>query len=159
MYSVGRRFNVCTVGHFSVVRPPKNFEVSSCVLKSLAAHLSSWNGRGLHDLWGLFGFVLIQLLEHWLQNFEPLIFLRFSEVGAFWEVFLVSFAWMWLLTLMVTLATCILAVCGSSLLWRFLPVGGVGWVDCQSFLVRGACIGVLVGGAGLPLSGVQWSVQ
>ena len=35
-----------------------------------------------------------------------------------------------------------------------LPVGGVGQVVCQGFLVREACISVLVGGAGL-LSGVQ----
>ena len=48
-----------------------------------------------------------------------------------------------------------LAVCGSSLLWRFLPVGGVGQVACQGFLVREACIGVLVGGVGSLLSGVQ----
>ena len=50
---------------------------------------------------------------------------------------------------------CILAVGGSSLLWRFLTVGGVGRVACQSFLVREACVGVLVGGAGLLLFGVQ----
>ena len=48
-----------------------------------------------------------------------------------------------------------LEVCGSSLLWRLLPVGGVGLVACQDFLVRGACICVLVGGAGFLLSGVQ----
>ena len=48
-----------------------------------------------------------------------------------------------------------LVVCGSSLLWRFLPVGGVGGVACQGFLVREACVGVLAGGAGSPLSGVQ----
>ena len=48
-----------------------------------------------------------------------------------------------------------LVVCGSSLLQRFLPVDGVGEVACQSFLVRKACVGVLVGGAGSPLSGVQ----
>ena len=54
---------------------------------------------------------------------------------------------------------CILAVCGFSILWRFLPVGGVGWVACQGFLVREACVSVLVGGAGFLLSGVQWSVQ
>ena len=47
------------------------------------------------------------------------------------------------------------AVCGSSLLWRFLPVGGVGRVACQGFLVREACVSVLVGGAGALLSGVQ----
>ena len=50
---------------------------------------------------------------------------------------------------------CILAVCGSSLLWRNPTVGGVGQVACQGFLVREACIGVLVGGAGFLLSGVQ----
>ena len=48
-----------------------------------------------------------------------------------------------------------LEVCGSSLLWRFLPVGGVGRVACQGFLVREACVGVLVGGAGSTLSVLQ----
>ena len=38
-------------------------------------------------------------------------------------------------------------------------MGGVGWVACQVFLVREACVGVLVGGAGFLLPGVQWSVQ
>ena len=27
-------------------------------------------------------------------------------------------------------------------------MGGVGWVSCQGFLVREACVSVLVGGAG-----------
>ena len=48
-----------------------------------------------------------------------------------------------------------LEVCGSSLLWRFLPVGGVGRVACQGFPVREACIVVVVGGAGSLFSGVQ----
>ena len=48
-----------------------------------------------------------------------------------------------------------LEVCGFSLLWKFLPLGGVGRVVCQGFLVREAYIGVLVGGAGSLLSGVQ----
>ena len=43
----------------------------------------------------------------------------------------------------------------SSLLWSFLAVGGVVWVACQGFLVREACVGVLVGGAGFLLSRVQ----
>ena len=47
-----------------------------------------------------------------------------------------------------------LEVCGSSLLRRFLPVGGVGRVACQGFLVREAYISVLLGGAGSLLSGV-----
>ena len=42
-----------------------------------------------------------------------------------------------------------------SLLCSFLSVGGVGKVTCQGFLVREACVGVLAGGAGFLLSGVQ----
>ena len=53
----------------------------------------------------------------------------------------------------------ILSVCGSSLLWRLLTVGGVGQVACQGFLVREGCVGVLEGRAGFILSGVQCSVQ
>ena len=34
-------------------------------------------------------------------------------------------------------------------------MGGVGPVACQGFLIREACVGVLVGGAGYFLSGVQ----
>ena len=48
-----------------------------------------------------------------------------------------------------------LEVCGSSLFWNLLPVGGVGLVACQGFQVRGACICVLVGGDGSLLSDVQ----
>ena len=50
---------------------------------------------------------------------------------------------------------CRLEVCVSSLLWSMLPVGGFGLVACQSFLVRGACICVLVGGPGSLLSRAQ----
>ena len=42
-----------------------------------------------------------------------------------------------------------------SLLWSFLTVGGVVQVACQGFLVREACVGVLVGGARFLLPGVQ----
>ena len=42
-----------------------------------------------------------------------------------------------------------------SLLWSFLTVVGILWVACQGFLVREACVGVLVGEAGFLLSGVQ----
>ena len=54
---------------------------------------------------------------------------------------------------------CILVVCGYFLLWRFLPVGGAGCLAYRGLLVKEACVGVLVGGAGFLLSGVQWSVQ
>ena len=42
---------------------------------------------------------------------------------------------------------------------KILPVGGVGRLACQSFLVREACVAVLVRGTGFLLSGVLWSVQ
>ena len=42
-----------------------------------------------------------------------------------------------------------------SLLWHFLTVCGFVQVACQGFLVREACVSVLVGGAGFLLSGVQ----
>ena len=42
-----------------------------------------------------------------------------------------------------------------SLLWCFLAVGGIVSVACRGFLVREACVSVLVGGAGCLLSGVQ----
>ena len=42
-----------------------------------------------------------------------------------------------------------------SLLWSFLIVGGVVLVACQGFLVREACVSVLVGGAVFLPSGVQ----
>ena len=44
---------------------------------------------------------------------------------------------------------------GSSLLWSLLPVGGVGLVACQGFLVRGVCVHVLMDGPGSLSSGVQ----
>ena len=43
----------------------------------------------------------------------------------------------------------------SSLLWNFLTVGEVVQEASQGFLVREACVGVLVGAAGFLLSGVQ----
>ena len=42
-----------------------------------------------------------------------------------------------------------------SLMWSFLTVVGVVSVACQGFLVREACVGVLVGRAGFLFSGVQ----
>ena len=42
-----------------------------------------------------------------------------------------------------------------SLLWSFLAVGGVVSVACQGFLVREACVGVLMGRTAFLLSVVQ----
>ena len=41
-----------------------------------------------------------------------------------------------------------------SLLWSFLTVNEVVSVACQGFLVREACVGILLGGAGFLPSGV-----
>ena len=38
-------------------------------------------------------------------------------------------------------------------------MGQVNRLVCQGFLVREACVDVLVGGAGFLLSGVQWNVH
>ena len=46
---------------------------------------------------------------------------------------------------------CILAVCGVLFIVKFPHCGGVVSVACQGFLVREACVGVLVGGAGFLL--------
>ena len=65
------------------------------------------------------------------------------------------------LVILLYLGWPILAVCGVlfivefSLLWSFLTVDGVVQVACQGFLVREACVGVLVGGAVFLLSEVQ----
>ena len=42
---------------------------------------------------------------------------------------------------------------------EILPSGGVGRLACQGFLVREACVSVLMLGNGFLLSGVQWSAQ
>ena len=49
----------------------------------------------------------------------------------------------------------ILAIFGVLFIVVSLLVGGVEQVACQGFLVREACVGVLVGGAGFLLSGVE----
>ena len=50
---------------------------------------------------------------------------------------------------------CMLEVCGSSLLWSFLTVGGVAREACQAFLVKRACLRVLANGAASLLSAAQ----
>ena len=42
---------------------------------------------------------------------------------------------------------------------EILPSGWAGRLVCQGFLVREACVNILVRGNGFLLSGVQWSVQ
>ena len=65
-------------------------------------------------------------------------------------IFLCLFILFWLLCLWWPF--CRLEVCGSSLLGRLLLLSVVGCVVCYGFLVREACIHVLMGGAGSLLS-------
>jgi len=96
MCAVGIRFNICTVGHFLAARHLKISELSSHALKWLAAHWSSWNGRGLHSLCDLLQFILIQLFSHlgtlatelWASDF-----LKFLWGGSFLRSF---FSQLWL---------------------------------------------------------------
>ena len=74
-----------------------------------------------------------------------------------WWVFLCLFILFKLLCL--EWPFCVLVVCGSFLLWKFLPVSGVRRLACQGLMVREACVSVLVHGTGFLLSGVQCSVQ
>ena len=46
-------------------------------------------------------------------------------------------------------------ICGVLFIMEFLTVGEVVSVAGEGFLVREACVGVLLGGAGFLLSGVQ----
>ena len=85
------------------------------ILRSRAMPSSHWLPTGPAGMTGIstlsgtssgpFWFSSSFTLQHWLQSFEPPFFLRFLVVGGFWEVFLVSFAWRWLFTLALALAT------------------------------------------------------
>ena len=104
MYAVGVRFNVCTVGHVSVQDPRR-------LLKSLAVLWSHWLPTGPVGMAGLSTISVTSsasswfsssfTLEHWLQSFEPLVFISFLEVEDLWEAFLATFSWMCLFTLTV----------------------------------------------------------
>ena len=50
---------------------------------------------------------------------------------------------------------CNIQICGVLFIMEFLAVGEVVSVAGEGFLVREACVGVLLGGAGFLLSGVQ----
>ena len=68
----------------------------------------------------------------------------YSSVSSFW-----LYCWVW------GGLSIFLEFVEFSLLWSFLTLGGVVQVACQGFLVREACVGVLVVGAGFLLSGVE----
>ena len=129
----------------------------SCIFLILFSRLFICNSILFSGFWIIFTIIIWHSLSD-----------RFSISSFVWcgEHLSCSFTcWVFICLFILFMLLClgwpfhILAVCDSSLLWRFLTVGGVGWVACQGFLLREACVGALVGGAGFLLSGVQWSVQ
>ena len=122
----------------------------SCIFSTLVSRLLICNSILFSRFWIIF---VIIILNSFSGRFPISSFVwlggHFSCSFACW-VFLCLFILFRLLCL--EWAFCILLVCGSFLLWRFLPVGGVGRLACQGLLVREACIGVLVPGTGFLLS-------
>ena len=85
------------------------------ILSSLAIFSSHWlhispaGMAGVSMISGAtsswFSFSFSFTLKHWLQRFEPLIFLIFSEVGAIWKASFISFGWICLFVFTGTLGT------------------------------------------------------
>ena len=127
----------------------------SCIFSILVSRLFICNSI---LFWILYHFIII------LNSFSGrfLISSSFVWLGGHFSCFFTFWVFLCLFILFRLLCLewpfCILVVCTSFLLWRFLPVGGVGRLACQGLLVREAFVGVLVHGVGFFLSGLQWSV-
>ena len=133
-------------------------EVLSCIFSILVSRLFIFNSSLFSRFWIIFTIIIWNSLSGRFPISSSFVwFDRHLSCSFTCWVFLCLFILFILLCL--EWPFCILAVCASFLLWRFLTVGGVGQMACQGFLVREACVGVLVGRAGFLLSGVQWSVQ
>ena len=99
---------------------------------SLFGILYQVDSLSLPLLFGLVGIYPVPLLAGYLSAFSSCLYCCvWGGLSVFWQF--VEF----------------------SLLWSFLTVGRVVQVPCQGFLIREACVSVLVGGAGFLLSGVQ----
>ena len=131
----------------------------SCIFSVLVSRLFICNSILFSRFWIIF---IIIILKSFSGRFP--ISSSFVRLGGHFSC---SFVWWVFLCLFILFSLlcfwwpfCILVVCGSFLFWRFLPVGGVGWLASQGFLVREAYIHVLVGGTGfllLECSGVSSS--
>ena len=130
----------------------------SCIFSILFSRLFICNSILFSRFWIIFIIIILNSFSGRFHISSSFVWLggHFSCSFTCW-VFLCLFILFRLLCL--EWPFCILVVCSSFLLWRILPVGRVGQLACQGFLVREACVSVLVGGAGFLLSGVQWSVQ
>jgi len=129
----------------------------SCIFSILVSGLFICNSILFSRFWIIFAIIILNSFSVRLPVSSFVWFGGYLSCSYTCWVFLCLFILFRLLCL--GWPFCILAVCGSSLLWSFLRVSGVGQVACQGFLVREACIGVLVDRAGSLLSGAQWSVQ
>ena len=117
-------------GYLSVT--PICFEDSGSFSLSLFVILYQVDSLSLPLLFGLVGIYPVPLPTWYFSAFSSCIYCCvWGGLSVFWQF--VEF----------------------SLLGSFLAVDGFGQVACQGFLVREACVGVLVGGAGFLLSGVQ----
>ena len=130
----------------------------SCIFSIFVSRLFICNSILFSRFWIIF---IIIILNSFSGRFP--ISSSFVWLGGHFSCSFTCWVFLWLFILFRLLclewAFCILEVCGSFLLWRCLPLGGVVWLACQGFLVREACVSVLVRGNGFLLSGVQWSAQ
>jgi len=126
----------------------------SCIFSILVSRLFSCNSNLFSRFWIIFTIIIQNSLSGRFSISSCFVWFGGHLSGSFtcW-VFLCLF--ILFISLCLGWLFCILAVDGSFLLWRFLAVSGVGRVACQGFLVREACVSVLVRGAGFLLSGVK----
>ena len=129
-----------------------------CIFSVLVSSLLICNSILFSRIWIIFTIIILNSFAGGLPSYLSFVWFGGHFSCSFtWLIFLCFFILLRLLCL--GWPFCMLEVCGSSLFLRFLPVGGIGLVACKCFLVREACVSVLVCGAGSLLSGVQWSVQ
>jgi len=130
------------------------FSSLSCIFSILVSRLFICNS----NLFLRFCIIFTIIIQNSLSGRFPISF-SFVWFGGHLSCSFTCWVFLCLFILFILLCLgwpfCILSVGGFSLLWRFLAVGGVRRVACQGFLVREACVSVLVGGAEFLLSGVQ----
>ena len=125
----------------------------SCIFSVLVSRLFIYNSILFSRFWIIFTIIILNSFSSRLSISSSFVWFGGHLSCSFtcW-IFLCFFILFRLLCLQWPF--CRLEVCCSSLLWCLFPVGGVGLVACQGFLVREACICVLLGGALSLLSGV-----
>ena len=130
----------------------------SCIFSILVSSLFICNSILFSRFWIIFTVIILNSLSGRLPISSPFVWFGGHLSCSFTSwVFLCLFILFRLLCLRCPF--CRLWVCDSSFSVEPALCGGDGLVACQEFLVRGACVCVLVGGAGSLLSEVQWSVQ